>query len=340
MKILFIDTESFSSHANFNRIHIKALIKDGHNVEGAFKEGYTKLLNVPNLKTVSEIPEYLYEHGKETQIWGRFLMLLRLWKVRRDVQFKSYDAIVLSYYDETVLPFSFYPRGVYLINHINADGLHYWLKRKLFLLLASFDTQIMISKKAYEYAKSLRAKRCELVYHGLPSPYDFRIERPDWMTHRYSLFSPSATSSDFDLLQELLQYPQFNELLQVKDIQFIVRSNRQLSTNNPNVRIIDYYMSDKEYQGCFVHSDVIMVSYVDDFKYRVSAVMLECISNNKKVVARQTEGLMEYKDIIGEDSYYTTVDQILSVIKNRIAGNRHVLYNNFNYEPNYSFLKK
>lgn len=340
MRILYIDTESFSSHANFNRIHIDALMKCGYSVDGAFKEGYINLLGIKNLDVVCEIPERLYEHGKETQVYGRFLMLFRLWKVRSKVRFADYDAVILSYYDETVLPFSLYPSGLYLINHINADGLHHWLKRKLFLLLSKRNTQIMISKRAYEYVRELGAINTKLVYHGLPNPYDRGIVRPVWMSHQYTLFSPSAMSSDLYFIQELLNNKQFNDLLVVKDIQFVVRTNRPLTTSNPNVRVIDYYMKDDEYRGCFVHADAILVSYVDDFKYRVSAVMLECISNNKRIVVRKNEGLLEYKGMVGADSYFDGVEEAVRVVERKVMDRTDSVYDGYLYKTDYSFLKE
>ncbi len=340
MKILFIDTESFPSHANFNRIHINALIDCGNYVDGVFKEGYSKVLKIPNINVICEIPDKLYEHGEETQVYGRFLMLLRLWEVRRKVRFANYDAIFLSYYDETVQPFSFYPRGLYLINHINADGLHHWLKRKLFLLLSKRNTQIMISKRAYEYVRELGAINTKLVYHGLPSPYDRGIARPVWMSHQHTLFSPSAMSSDLYLIQELLNNKQFNDLLIDKDIQFVVRTNRPLMTSNPNVRVIDYYMKDDEYRGCFVHADAIFVSYVDDFKYRVSAVMLECISNNKRIVVRKNEGLLEYKSMVGTDSYFEGLEEAVRVVERKVMDCTDPVYDGYLFKTDYSFLKE
>ena len=339
MKILFIDTESFPSHANFNRIHIRALLNCGNTVDVAFKEGYSKILNISNIKVVCKVPEKLYEHGKETQVYGRFLMLLRLWEVRRKVRFADYDAIFLSYYDETVLPFSFYPSGMYLINHINADGLHHWLKRKLFLHLSARNTQIMISKRAGEYVQGLGVKKTRLVYHGLPNPYNKEVSRPLWMNHRHTLFSPSAMSSDLNFIQDLLNSDAFNDLLISRDVQFVVRSLHPLITNNPNVKVITSFMSDEDYCGCFVHSDAIFVSYVDDFKYRVSAVMLECISNNKKVVVRKTDGLLEYMNLVGEDSYFTTLEQAIRVAEKKIIDSQIPQYDGYLYEPDYTFIK-
>lgn len=339
MKILFIDTESFLSHANFNRIHINALIKNGYCVDGALKKGYSKILNIPDLRIVYEIPDNLYEHGKETRLYGRLLMLFRLWQVRRNIRFADYDAVFLSYYDETVQPFSLYPSGLYLINHINADGLHHWLKKKLFLYLSSRNTQIMISKRAYNYVLGLGAKNAHLVYHGLPRPYDREIKRPSWMNHKYTLFSPSATSSDSNFVQELLNSEKFNNLLTSRDIQFVVRTLCPLKVDNPNVKIIDYYMSDEDYRGCFVHSDAVFVSYVNDFMYRVSAVMLECISNNKRVVVKKNEGLLEYMNLIGKGSYFSTLKDAVRVIENTVLDPITPFYKSYLYEPDYSFLQ-
>lgn len=340
MRILYIDTESFSSHANFNRIHIDALQKCGYSVDGAFKEGYCNLLGIKNLDVVCEIPERLYEHGKETQVYGRLLMLFRLWKIRINVRFADYDAVILAYYDETVLPFSFYPRGLYLINHINADGLHHWLKRKMFLYLSKRNTQIMISKRAYNYVRSLGAEKCQLVYHGLPNPYSKEIARPDWMNHQHTLFSPSAMSSDLVLIQQLFESKSFNFLLKTLDIQFVVKTTHKISTNNSNVKVIDYYMSDEEYQGCFVNADAILISYLDDYKYRTSAVMLECIANNKKVVVRKTDGLLEYEDMIGTSPYFSTVEEGVSVIENMVRNASDPIYKSYLYYANYQFLNE
>lgn len=339
MRILFIDTESFPSHVNFNRIHLNALLSEGYVVDGAFKGGYEELLDMPNVRVVCEIPEKHYEHGKETQLYGRYLMLKRLFDVKRAVRLKDYDAIILSYYDELVLPFAGYPKGLYMINHINIGALNHWIKKFFFKRLAQKNTHIVLSKSAYDFVKQLGIGNCRLVYHGLPKPYPKDISKPTWMNHKYCIFSPSVTSTDFTAIHELLNSNLFLDYLINNDILFVIRG-RDLYSDCSNIKIIDHYMDDADYQGCFIHSDAIFVAYRQDrFKYRVSAVMLECIANNKRVIAKSSEALNEYEGAIGSESYYDKVKDIFELLDRTVNDSDVDIKYIFEHQPDYSFLK-
>lgn len=339
MKILYIDTESFFSHLNFNRIHLNALLSQGFTIDGAFKVGYKELLGMSEVKVVCEIPEEHYEHGKDTQLYGRYLMLRRLFDVKRAVRLKDYDAIILSYYDELVLPFAGYPSGLYMINHINIGALNHWLKKYFIKRLAHNNTHIVLSKTAYDFVKQLGIDNCRLVYHGLPKPYPKDISKPAWMNHKYCIFSPSVTSTDFTAIHELLDSKLFLDYLTSKDILFVIRG-RDLYSDCPNIKIINHYMDDADYQGCFMHSDAIFVAYRKDrFKYRVSAVMLECIANNKRVIAKRSEALNEYQDAIGGESYYDTVPSVFDVLKRMIERSSEEISYSYSCEPDYGFIK-
>ena len=339
MKILYIDTESFPSHANFNRIHLNALLNLGFSVDGAFKIGYKELLGISDVKVVFEIPEEHYEHGKDTQLYGRYLMLKRLFDVKRAVRLKEYDAIILSYYDELVLPFAGYPNGLYMINHINVGALNHWLKKYFFKRLAQKNTHIVLSKSAYDFVTQLGIGNCRLVYHGLPKPYPKDISKPVWMNHKYCIFSPSVTSTDFTAIHELFSSKLFLDYLANNDILFVIRG-RDLYSDCPNIKIIDHYMDDADYQGCFIHSDAIFVAYRQDrFKYRVSAVMLECIANNKRVIAKRSEALNEYEGTIGSESYYDQVEDIFELFERTVNDSGADTKYIFEHQPDYSFLK-
>lgn len=336
MNVLLIDTESFPAHANFNRIHISALLKVGCDVDCVFRCGYSHILNINNLKIVYEIPDSDYEK-KDTRIKGRILMLKRLLDVKRNVNFASYDRIILSYYDETVLPFAFYPSKMYLINHINIGGLKYWIKRTLFKRISKNNTQIVLSKDAFDYIGKLGIVNRQLVYHGLPKTYNKSELRSSFIDKHYCIFSPSAQSSDIESIKNLLNSERFISYLIENNVEFIIRTKQELP-NKPNVKLITSYMSDEDYQNCFVKSDIILVLYKKQFMYRVSAVLLECISNNKKVVIQNHPGLQEYKSIFGKDSFFDNVEGAISAIDRLLKDNKQPMYDKYNFEPDYSFL--
>lgn len=336
MKVLYIDTESFPTHANFNRIHIRALQKVGCEVYCVLKVGYKQILQIPDLKVVYEIPVTYYETGRDTPIRGRFLMLKRLFCIKKNVDFRQYDKILLSYYDETVLPFAFYPKGLYLINHVNIGGLKYWLKRKMFLYLSLSNIQIVLTKAAFNYIGKLGVTKKELVYHGLPNPYNSLLSTAK-NKHKYTIFSPSAQSSDFDSISQLLNSDKFIEFLKERDIEFIIRSKVSLPKKS-NVQVLTSYMCNEDYQQCFLKSDIILISYKKTFMYRVSAVLLECIANKKNVIIKKHLGLKEYESILGKDVFYESVDEAISAIDAILCKHQKICYDRFNFEPNYHFL--
>ncbi len=335
-KILYIDTESFPSHGNFNSIHIKALMQQGFEVCCVFRENYSDCIKLPNIKVELEIPDRLYIHYKSA-IASRFQMLKRLHFIKARLQFEQYRHILLSYYDELVFPFALYPNGVYLINHINLGALNHPIKRILIKYLSKRNTQILLSESAFAFAKNMGFKKCRLVYHGLPEPYSLNSQKPVWMNKHYCLFSPSVTSTDFSVINELISSDSFLSFLEEKDILFVIRG-KNIHSNHPNVKIIDWFLTDEDYKGCFIHSDFIFVSYREDrFKYRVSAILLETISNSKKVVVKRSFGVEEYEPYLGKDAFFEDVNGAINSL-NRLLDEGLLKHYNYDKKPDYSFL--
>ena len=332
IKVLYIDTESFPAHLNFNSIHIKALIDAGAVVEGVFREGYSEKLNLP-IKTAYCISHSLY--GKRNNsMSARLDMFKRLLAVKKNVEFNSYDKIILAYYDELVLPFAGFPHGLYLINHINIGALNHWLKIFLFKRLSRRNTQIVLTKGARQFVLEIGVKQCIYIPHGLPIPYSKECCKPLWIKHRYFIFSPSATSSDFRCINSIVHNNQFINYLQKNDILFIIRGAVS-NVSSSNIKVIDNYMDTDEYQGCFIHSNAIFIAYKEDrYKYRASAIMLEAISNNKRIVARYSEGLSEYSYIIGDNSFFNSIDDLINRLDRIIKKTKTIKYSNVE-EPNY-----
>lgn len=338
MNILFIDTESFPSHINFNRIHISKLLEEGHHVSCIFRIGYFQKLGIENISMIHEIPNKYYKKGNDTRIIGRIFYLRRLLNIRKYIKSKKYDIIINSYYDETVLPFAFFHRGLYLINHINIGGLRYKLKLFFFKLVSKRNQQIVLTKDSQEYLNSMGLKSI-YVRHGIPDVYPVNLPRPVWMKFKYSIFSPSATSSDEKFLTSLISSKEFVSYLERNDILFIIRSN-QLSSTCKNILIIDYFMSNEEYMACFTQSDIIFVCYKPTFRYRASGILWECIANSKNVAIRNIPGMTEYKEIFDISSFFYNEQDLLNTI-NTILNCSYTLSINKNIDlsPNYKFLE-
>lgn len=336
MRILFIDSESFEQHLNYNVMQIEALNKLTTDISFIFKKGYAKKLGIHH--NYINIPKCLY-CNLSNSFFNRLLMLCRYWYIifRMINKFHKYDSIVISYYDQ--IPFYFaqlFPKNTYLINHINiAEIYRSKFKRFLFKKISKRYNQIVMDKMSMEYLKSLGINNVHIVNHGIVKPYELNYSCEE---HNI-IFCPSATSVDGQLMESIISDSEFIDLLKLNDYKLIIKGNYVASLNE-TVVIIDRFLDENEYKNLILCSKIIFLPYSKNFVFRASGVLFEGIANNKIIVARSIPSLMQYNKIY--NNLYGFVDEydLKIIMKQVIHNNVKQKYDRCKLMPDYSFLKE
>lgn len=316
-KILYVDPLSPRGHINFNKIYIEELLKLYTNVDFAFKENYIDKLSINYKNKVYSIPDKLYDKSK-SKIRNRFNYYKILSYIKKNCNIDSYDYIIFSSYEEISLYFSKFKKKLILINHNNISGLRNPIKLFFFRKNAIQHINIVLEDYIKEYLLTLNIPNVYTLYHGLGDPYDRALINNSSLSNdfdylhkfKYVIFSPSNTSSDNAFINNLITDYNFISFLKENDI-LIIFKNTHLHTEYENVRIICDYLSDLQYQYLFLRSDLILISYPSTFTYRVSAILLECMSNEKLCLISEIPSLNVYSDYFNYSPFYNSRETLI-----------------------------
>lgn len=348
MKVLYIDTDCHTGHINFNNIYIRALQQRGIEIDLILRKGYIEKLGLMESMLLAYLPEWMYVRGKNGRIKSRLFMMARLFYLRYKFPFESYDYVFFSSYEEISFYFSgLKASNIILINHRNVAGLDSRMKC-FFLKKISSRIQYHIVFEEYMKIHYIQKGICnvEVVSHGLPQSYCRRFEQvgilerliPDLSSYRYVIFSPSSSSSDTGELEKLIHDNVFIEYLKKNKIILVIKG--QFSNGNKgNIRILDTYLNQEEYEMLFLRSDLIFICYPHFFDFCVSAVLFECISNNKPCVVSDIRALRVFGGYMNYDCFFTNLGQLTDCIDGIIHSPQKEWYHQRDLlQPGFDFL--
>lgn len=343
-KILYVDPLSPSGHINFNKIYIESLLKIFTSIDFAFKENYRDKLSIHIKNKVYTIPEKLYDKSK-SKIINRYNYYKIFRYIKNNCNIHIYDYIIFSSYEEISLYFSKFRKKLILINHNNVSGLRNPIKLFFFRKNAIRNINIVLEDYIKEYLLTLDIPNVYTLYHGLGNPYDRALINNSSLLYEFNylnnfkfvIFSPSNTSSDNVFLNKLINDYNFTSFLKKNDILLILKSN-QIDNKHSNVEIIKNYLSDLQYQYLFLKSNLILLSYPSSFTFRVSAILLECMSNNKLCLISDIPSLNIYKDYFNYSPFFKSIDDLKEKLCIMLKSQRLIIspYKDLsNYKPDF-----
>lgn len=344
MRILYIDPASFIAHANYNKMQIEALYKITDNIDFVFKEGYEEELGISSQNVVYSIPSKYYS-TKVNRFYNRLITMFTYFLLRRNVNWDSYDVVIVSYYDEICLFFVNLPSHVYLINHINVSGLFSSrVKTFFYKRISTHYHQIVLDLESQKYLKEIGVEDVEVVAHGLVKPF-FRKEDlsilNDYNQFSWIIFSPSLTSVSDNIQKELISDSSLISFLRENNALLILRS-KYLKSSCTNIQVIDGLLEKDMYEGLFIKSDVILLPYPSSFQYRTSGVLLEAISNDKKVIVNDTPYFRQFQNIGIDIRYFTSIEDVISSLEELLfsSTNKRNLIKDYRlmFMPDYTFI--
>jgi hypothetical protein len=350
MKVLYVDPLSPSGHINFNLIYIEALVKIFDSIDFAFKDGYEEKLFIPNNSKIYVIPKKYYKYSNN-KIINR-LMLFKIFRyIKKNFNINHYDYVIFSSYEEIALYLNFYNRNLIIINHNNLKGLNNPVKLHFFKKIAEKNVNVVFDNSMRDYLSSLGLTNIHTINHGLPKPYNKKIIENQEMVNQFSylknykyiLFTPSNLSVDNQFIKQLITDNEFKSFLKNSKTLLILKSYK-INVDSKNIRVINSFLTDLEYQYLFLKSNLIILPYPNTFNYRVSAVLFECMTNNKMCLTSDIPALKIYKKYFNYNPSFNTVSELMnkvSIIKKNKNLNDESLYKKLNQlEPKFDNLFK
>lgn len=335
-QILYIDPISSNGHIGFNKIYIDALVKiKDAQIDFVFRENYIK---VPEKKYISlklEIP-YRFYHKNKGGIVNRYYFYKCLLYIKGKLNFKDYDYIIFGNYEEI----SFFCSGIrnkcYLINHHNIQGLDNPLKKFFYKLVSKRNTQVVFEKSFAKFLNSIGLNDITIVPHGLPQPFvidnKYALDVINNFLGEYRekynslMFLPSSTSSDKSFVDTLIRDKTFFNYLKEKKILLIIKGDFNILNTVENIIVTKEYFSESLYRALFLAANFILIPYPNTFKNRVSGILFECMANNKLCLLSVESELINYKNLINYNPYFSDVSDLIRVIEEnmQISENRFI----------------
>ncbi len=318
-KILFIDPLSQYGHVNFNKNYIKELRYRKFKIDFVFKEGYEKNFSIK--KNILNIPKKLFvESNRLISIYHE---ILKLRYINNNLDLNKYDYIFLSSYNEIGIYFSGIKSKLILINHNNLQGLDNSLKLFFYKKISRNNCQIVFENYMKKYLESIGVTNVFKISHGFSERminfnnnhiYKNKLASLKFGDFNKVIFISSVNKLDKKFFQELILDEKFITYLKDKNCLLVIKSKLNLLCNSRNIRLINYVLTDFEYNSIFMRSDLIIIKYPDFFKRRVSAVFFECVNNNKTCLIYKTETFLNYKNLINYDPYFNSKNELIEKI--------------------------
>lgn len=283
-KILLIDQLSPEGHINYDKFWIKSLAN--LKVEYTFvgKKSFLDRLGIPNNIKKLEIPESYYKNiGHKNIIIREYVLFKILNYVKRTLNLKYYDKIIFLSFENFSLFFSFnfHRNNVYAILHNNLRRVN---NSKVLKVLKYLSKKINFISLDYYIQKRLDSIgiNTKVIIHPLVKISE-SINSKENNKNKIVLFSPSISSTDQTFINDVINNKEILKTLEEKGIEIIFRS-KSINYNSNNIKVISNYLNEDEYRKLLKEADYLLLPYEKNFNYRISGVLLEGISLNKKMI--------------------------------------------------------
>lgn len=337
---------SLNNHLNFNNNYIEALFNYTSNIDFVFKKNYSKKLNIKNDSNVFSIPEKYFSKINNSSLSFRFGQYRILTYIKKKINFRDYDLIFLSSYEEFSTYISLINYKLILVNHNNIRRLDNPFKFIIFKKLTNNNINIVFENYIKIYLENFGLKNINIVSHGLPKPMpeivDINLETNNLINNlsRFNkiIFSPSSSSSS---LEDLASNKIFISYLEKNKIVLILKDNFK-NYFSDNIIVINNFLTDPEYNYLFKISNLILIPYSKQFNFRVSGILFECFSNKKMCLVSDISAFRQYQNYFNYEPYFKDVSSLIQRIDKLIVNDNNIINEpyktNNQFKINFDFL--
>lgn len=307
MKILYIDNIGPIGHIVFNQIQTESLHRIGCTVDAIFDKKYKGKIQTAHLNRVSYIKPY-FKKQKPSPTEYRINLVRQYFKIVFQEKLSNYDAVVISHFDPMAIfalrTFCHVPVYCFVHNPIET------FNNKVKILASKYsavDRFIVFNEEMKQTMLTLGFSNTCIVSHGYDKQFihtELDLEKIGIPQGWDYILCPSATSTDYDLLKEVVEKSEFVRFCEDKKIKVVVKASDDIEFANENVIKIRGFIETSMYEALMKKTLCAILIYGKEFKSRVSGIMFECMSNQIPC------------------AYYTNTDFDL-------------LAKHFNYKPNF-----
>lgn len=309
--VLFIDYAYQQGHVNFNKIHIDALRADGYDVKIVLHRDIMKRLPYREDDYALILPNLLKLRDGHALI-NRISFILSLLLIKIVVRVRNFDNVVVSYCDEVTLGLLPLCRNMYIICHNNAASFKNNIKRYFMQRLSKHNRFIVFNEEMSKPFRCQGINDVRVVSHGCVPPFTMKpdIQLPlNISSYDKVIFHPSP-KPDVDFVKRLVLNASLNKFLHDSNTLLILRNMPCGVSETSNIKFINEYLSQGQYQNLFLLSDVILLAYPPTFEYRVSGVSFECVANEKKMLIKANHAFDYCRDFLNYDPMFSDADEL------------------------------
>lgn len=297
MNILYVDYMSPAGHEVFNTIQLNNLQSIGCKIHLVVYGNYLSKQQEEKSIKITRIPDR-YRTKNKSSLSIRINDFKRLLWIKRNINVCRYDYVVFSSYDILSLYFLSIKRSnIFIINHNNVDQLDSKIKLYLTRHLPAQYVHIALNEYMETKLKELLpGKIVRHVPHGFLEPSKKTIKPLFVEEGSKFVFCPVNRNFDEELVYELIHSSLLNDFLRENEITIYVKS--QLSKESKgNIQVIGM-LTDEEYNYMLTNAMAVLLPYGEEFRYRCSGILFECVARNTPIIATEREALKIYQDKI------------------------------------------
>lgn len=322
-RILFVDPICPIGHMNLNRVYIGRLLDAGFLVDAVFREGYAEELGIaPGVVKLAMPATYFGEqHGRVRSRWNQLRLLL---EIKRILPVEEYDLILFSSYEEISLYLSRFPGRLVLVNHANVAALDNPIKRWFIKRLARRAMFVVFHDFIGQRLRNSGITDVRVVPLGLSPPYaiagpdrkdvleaiDRRLVSRNWA---HIVFAPTGAKYGDTFLSQLLLRDDFAQYLSDRRILLVVKEGPR-RVRSENVLVLRGRLPVDSYRALFSAASCVLISYPNNFTYRVSAVLFECFSNQKPCMVSDIEAFRAFESHFRYAPFFTDSENLMELL--------------------------
>lgn len=341
--IIIFDCAHTDSHVDLNSKFIDNLKGFGNIFLLVWGNSYSSLSS----KKLTKIKKTYLSLKSSNAFLARFIhlinTLLNSFYIRQISKNDNKEYIIIGH---EIISFAFccylFPKGIYLMHHMQVDELksnakrfffRFYKKRVIHVVMADFIKDYLVS------SHDIPSENIRVVPHPIYDRSSFSKPLASSIKKFIALNYSNSESFIDSIIQHDIKYSSFFS----SGCKVIIKSKFH-KYQSPGLTVFNGYLSRNEYDQLYSESDAVLSVVDSNFIYRIGGTMIDAISSGKPVIAMRSLFAEYYHSLFGDgiilcddlnmfidtiikfnklknDFYYSTysIEQYGSLYKQRVA---------------------
>lgn len=226
------------------------------------------------------------------QIVNTVILIFRCFTIRYDsIIFFTFDTIAFAF-----LHFTF-KKPIYIFHHNNTDHLQNKYKLLFFKTYMNHVNHIVFTDFIKDFLINIGVNndKIHVLSHPLPikkeTTTNYKIKN-----NKEHIYIALGHANDEELVQKLINHEINTHELENHKIKIIIRSICEYKNLPHSLQIINYYLSQTEYEYYNQIADGVLILYSASFQYRFSGALLDAFAHKKKIIGRNIPIVNYFKE--------------------------------------------